>query len=150
MLPRAALELLGLYARRWEQELAYRELKIDLRAGGDFRWPAIRPDTAALLVAMAMVARTRLQVAAQAGVPPLRVSFGRTLAALQPLWMLLSVGGDLLSAARQKALVERVLLQLAGRLLPPKRRARGACASPSKAGRGSTKPNKAKGLMSTS
>ena len=125
-----ALELLALYARRWEQEIAYRELKVDLRAAGDLPLASQTPDTAAqeiaaLLVAMAMVARARLQVARSVGVTPLRVSFGRTLAALQPLWMLLSVGGDLLSARQQKALIERVLTQLAARLLPAKRRERG-------------------------
>ena len=125
-----ALELLALYARRWEQEIAYRELKVDLRASGDLPLASHTPDTAAqeiaaLLVAMAMVARARLQVAQAAGAPALRVSFGRTLAALQPLWMLLSVGGDLLSADQQRALIERVLTQLAGRLLPAKRRERG-------------------------
>ena len=125
-----ALALLALYARRWEQELAYRELKVDLRASGDLPLASHTPDTAAqeiaaLLVALAMVARARLQVAQAAGAPPLRVSFGRTLAALQPLWMLLSVGGDLLSTAQQQALIERVLTRLAGRLLPAKRRARG-------------------------
>ena len=125
-----ALELLALYARRWEQELAYRELKVDLRASGDSPLASHTPDTAAqeiaaLLVAMAMVARARLQVAEAAGAPLRRVSFGRTLGALQPLWMLLSVGGDLLSAEQQKAFIDRVLLQLAGRLLPAKRRARG-------------------------
>lgn len=125
-----ALELLGLYARRWEQELAYRELKVDLRASSDLPLASHTPDTAAqeiaaLLVAMAMVARTRLQVAQGAGATPLRVSFGRTLAALQPLWMLLSMGGDLLSPKQQQALVERVLKQLASRLLPAKRRERG-------------------------
>ncbi len=125
-----ALELLALYARRWEQEIAYRELKVDLRASGHLPLASHTPDTAAqeiaaLLVAMAMVARARLQVAQAAGATPLRVSFGRTLAALQPLWMLLSVGGDLLSAQQQKALIDRVLKQLAGRLLPAKRRERG-------------------------
>ena len=125
-----ALELLALYARRWEQELAYRELKVDLRASGDSPLASHTPDTAAqeiaaLLVAMTMVARTRLPVAQAAGAAPLRVSFGRTLAALQPLWMLLSVGGDLLSAEQQKALIERVLARLGGRLLPAKRRERG-------------------------
>ena len=125
-----ALELLALYARRWEQELAYKELKVDLRASGASPLASHTPDTAAqeiaaLLVAMAMVGRTRLQVAQAAGVDFLRVSFGRTLAALQPLWMLLSVGGDLLSAAQQAAMIERVLTQLAGRLRPAKRRARG-------------------------
>ena len=69
-------------------------------------------------MAMAMVARAHLQVAHIAGATPLRVSFGRTLSALQPLWMLLNVGDDLVSAEQQKALIERVLAQLAGRLLP--------------------------------
>ena len=125
-----ALALLALYARRWEQELAYRELKVDLRASGDSSLASHTPDTAAqeivaLLVAMAMLARARLQIAEAAGAAALRVSFGHTLAALQPLWMLLSVGGDLLSASQRRAFVARVLRPLTGQLLPPKRRARG-------------------------
>ena len=74
---------------------------------------------------MAMVARARLQIAEAAGATALRVSFGRTLAALQPLWMLLSVGGDLLSASQQRAFIARVLRPLTGQGLLPKRRARG-------------------------
>lgn len=73
---------------------------------------------------MAMVARARLPVAQESGVGPLRVSFGRTLAALQPLWLVLSVGGDLLAPDQQPALIARVLERLAGRLLPPKRQCR--------------------------
>ena len=42
-----ALELLALYARRWEQELAYRELKVDLRASGESLLASHTPDTAA-------------------------------------------------------------------------------------------------------
>ena len=125
-----ALDLLGLYARRWEQEIAYRELKVDLRASGDSPLASHTPDTAAqeivaLLVAMAMVARARLQIAEAAGATALRVSFGRTLAALQPLWMLLSVGGDLLSASQRRAFIARVLRPLTGQGLLPKRRTRG-------------------------
>ena len=60
----SGLESLGLYARRWEQELAYHELKVDLRASGDSALASHTPDTAAqeiaaLLVALAMVARAR-------------------------------------------------------------------------------------------
>ena len=82
--------LLSLYARRWEQEIAYRELKVNLRASGDSPLANHTPDTAAqkivaLLVAMAMVARARLQIAEAVEAATLRVSFGRTLAALQPL-----------------------------------------------------------------
>jgi len=124
-----ALELLGLYARRWEQELAYHELKVDLRASGDSPLASHTPETAAqeiaaLLVALAMVARTRLQAAEKAGVAPLRVSFGRTLAALQPLWLFLSMGAEILSPDQQRAFIALALDRLAERLLPPKRRAR--------------------------
>ena len=126
-----ALALLGLYARRWEQELAYHELKISLRGSGDIPLAGHTPETAAqevaaLLVGLAMVARTRLQTARVAGVAatPLRVSFGRTLAALQPLWVVLDAGADLLTAEQQRLLTERVLAPLSRRLLPTKRRAR--------------------------
>ena len=126
-----ALALLGLYARRWEQELAYHELKVSLRGSGDVPLAGHTPETAAqevaaLLVAVAMVARARLQAAASAGTPatPLRVSFGSVLSALQPLWLVLSAGADLLDAVQQQALSERVLGQLADHLLPAKRRAR--------------------------
>lgn len=126
-----ALGLLALYARRWEQELAYHELKVDLRASGDAPLASHTPETAAqevaaLLLALALLARARLQAGDAAGVAPLRVSFGRLLAGLQPLWDVLSVGGDLLSAAQRQALTERVIARIARRLLPAKRRARGS------------------------
>ena len=38
-----ALELLGFYARRWEQEIAYCELKVDLRASEN-RAPTVAPE----------------------------------------------------------------------------------------------------------
>lgn len=126
-----ARTLLGLYARRWEQELAYHELKVSLRASGDVPLAGHTPETAAqevaaLLVGVAMVARARLQSAADAGMAatPLRVSFGRTLATLQPLWLVLNAGADLLSSEQQRLLTERVLGPLSRRLLPAKRRAR--------------------------
>lgn len=124
-----ALELLGLSARRWEQEIAYHELKVDLRASGDSPLASHTPDTAAqeiaaLLMALAMVARTRLQAAEQAGVAPLRVSFGRTLATMQPLWLFLSMGADILQPEQQRAFIALALERLAARLLPPKRRSR--------------------------
>ena len=126
-----ALDLLGLYARRWEQELACHELKVSLRGCGDTPLAGHTPETAAqevaaLLAGVAMVARARLQAAtgSEAASTPLRVSFGRTLAALQPLWLVLDAGADLLSAEQQRLLTQRVLAPLSRRLLPAKRRAR--------------------------
>jgi hypothetical protein len=125
-----ALALLALYARRWEQELAYHELKVDLRASGKAPLASHTPETAAqeiaaLLLALCLLAGARLQAAQQAGVSSLRASFGCTLAGLRPLWEVLSVGGDLLSADQRRALTERVIGRIAKRLLPLKRRQRG-------------------------
>jgi hypothetical protein len=73
-------------------------------------------------LAMAMRARGRLESAVRAGVEPLSISFGQTLALLAPLWQLLSVGADLLSPAQTHAWVERLLAELALALLPPRRK----------------------------
>jgi hypothetical protein len=148
-----ALELLGLYAWRWEQELAYHELKVELRGGGDSPLVSHTPETAAqeiaaLLVALAMVARARLQAAQKAGVTPLRVSFGRTLAALQPLWMFLSMGAEILKPDQRRAFIALALERLSSQLLPPKRRARScprAVRQPIKSWPRLTKPQSHKG-----
>jgi hypothetical protein len=71
---------------------------------------------------MALLARARLEGAIRAGVEPLRISFGQTLALLGPLWQLLSVGADLLTPAQTRAWVERLLDELALAVLPPRRR----------------------------
>lgn len=123
-----ALELVALYARRWEWEVFAREMKIDLRASGAARPLASHTlhtaaqEIAALFLAMALLARTRLAGAARAGVEPLRVSFGQTLALLGSLWQLLSVGADLLTPVQTRLWVERLHDELALAVLPPRRR----------------------------
>ena len=64
-----AKELIGLYVRSWEQELFYRELKLQV-AGGDLLGSntpeTAQQEIAALLIASALVAEERLAVAAEA------------------------------------------------------------------------------------
>lgn len=121
-----AHELLVLYAQRWEMELATDELKNKLHRG--HRLKSLTPATAvqelaALVLAQAVVARVRSRVAAEAGVPTLRVSFGKSLAEVQALWRVLEWGAEVLTPQQVTALVKGCVESLV-RQLTPRRRAR--------------------------
>ena len=118
-----ALELAQLYAQRWEEELYFRQLKIDLRRGDLLQ--SQTPETAmqelaAMIICSALMAHYRAQ-AAQAEVPPLQISFGLTLELLRPFWLIAALGPDLLDSAAQKVLLERALQFLLQNALKPRR-----------------------------
>lgn len=121
-----AQELIELYARRWEHELYYREMKRQLRKNEVLQSHTVETgaqEIAALVLASALLARARNQAAATGeATPVLRVSFVKTLELMRPLWLTLALGGDLLSARQKEQLTER-FLERAGRLVT-RRRAR--------------------------
>lgn len=120
-----ALELAELYARRWEHELYYRELKRELRKTDLLQSHTVETaaqELAALVLASALLAAERAR-AARGTVPALRVSFVKVLALVQPLWLMLSVLDDLISAEVKAKAVKRIYRQLR-RCVTPKRRAR--------------------------
>lgn len=123
-----ALELAQLYAQRWQHELYYRELKVELRGGELLQ--SHTPETAAqevaaLVVASALVAQARAE-AANGAVPVLQVSFVKLLTLVRTLWLTLDLGGDLLTARQQQALVARFWAQ-ARALLTRRRRVPRSC-----------------------
>jgi hypothetical protein len=101
-----ALELAQLYAKRWEHELYYRQMKRELRDS-----PLLlsqTPDTAAqevaaMILATSLLAHQRLSAGDQ-GHPAHRISFVKTLALVRPLWIMLALAGAFLS--------ERQLIQI--------------------------------------
>lgn len=104
-----ALELAREYAQRWQHELYYREMKLELRTGDLLQ--SHTPETAAqevaaLVVATALIAQTRAEAAGDA-VPVLQVSFVKLLELVRTLWLTLELGEDLLSVSQQRALVAR-------------------------------------------
>ena len=121
-----AAELLALYARRWEQEVFYKELKVDTRST-----PRLQSQTpltgaqeiAALILADAVLVDHRLAAAPVGEVGVLRISFRKTREALRGLWQFLQVTSDLLSAKAVRLVVRRTRHQLAEMAIP-KRRAR--------------------------
>lgn len=118
-----AMELLQLYGQRWEQELSYKELKVDLRGGELLASHSVETaaqEVACLLIAQSLVAEWRLAVG---GAAVLRVSFAKVRVQLEGLWMALRVSPGILSAEQEARLVESNLVFLR-RTLNPGRRAR--------------------------
>lgn len=125
----SASELIALYARRWEQEVFYRELKVQVARGDLLQ--SHTPETAvqeiaALLMASALVAQERLAAAAEAGgeveaAGAVRISLSICLEHTQALWIVLSAAQGLMDEAAQRELVRRVRAQIAACALPPRR-----------------------------
>lgn len=120
-----ALELAKLYARRWEHELYYREVKRVLRKDELLNSHTVETaaqEIAALLLASALIARERVHAAADE-LPVLRISFAKTLELLRPLWLVFALGDDLLTEDQKRQLTERFYAQ-ARRCATPQKRAR--------------------------
>lgn len=117
--------LMELYARRWEQETFYRELKVDLRSH-----PLLRSHTAetagqeiaALFLAYALLVDERVKAADQGEVSVLQISFVKTLQMVRGLWQLLELTKGLLDARGVKRLVARALKQLARKAIGRRRK----------------------------
>lgn len=120
-----ASELVELYAKRWEHELFYRELKRQLRKSALLQSHTVTTaaqEIAALMLAAALLAKERDRAAA-GQVPVLRVSFAKLLELIRPLWLTLALGDDVLEEWQKQELVQR-FYRKAGTYLTPKRRAR--------------------------
>jgi len=119
-----AAQLLALYGRRWEQELFYKELKVDMRST-----PYLQSHTpltaaqeiAALILAYAVLVDYRIEAAAGGALGVLRISFMKTLQVVQGLWQFLEVSADLLSPAQVRLVVRRSLRQIADMAIPKRR-----------------------------
>ncbi len=121
-------ELSALYARRWEHELYYREIKRDLRKGSVLQSHTVETgaqEIAAVVLASALLARERARAAAGT-TPVLRVSFVKTLELMRPLWLTLALGGDLLSTRQKQQLTAR-FLERAGRYVTRRRKRPRSC-----------------------
>lgn len=116
-----AAELLALYARRWEQEIMYKQLKIDMRQApllNSHTPHTAAQEVAALVLAHALVAQTRLKAA---GTEVLRISFGKTLVLVRSLWLTLAAGHGIISKKQAQALTRQMLAFLSHTVLPPRR-----------------------------
>lgn len=121
----SAAELVHLYMSRWEQELYFRELKWHLGLNDLVR--SQTPETAAQEVA-AMIIGSSLIAHERAKLKPdeqlqHRLSFIKTWETLEPLWLALLLGAEILTGRQKQALCER-FYEFAARHLMPKKRSR--------------------------
>ncbi len=125
-----AQQLLELYARRWEQELFYKELKLQVNQGSLLagqRTETAAQQVAAMMIACSLLAEERLAVAAvspdqavrQAGA--LRISFAMCQEYVAALFLVLQSSEGLMDKQAQGELVRRVRVQIAEAALPPRR-----------------------------
>jgi hypothetical protein len=118
-----ARELIDLYITRWEQELYFRELKSEL--GVNDLLQSQTPETAAQEVA-AMIIGSSLIAGERSKLKPgeelsHRISFIKVWETLEPLWLTLLLGADILTETQKQQLCERFYGIAARRLMQKKR-----------------------------
>lgn len=119
-----AEELLALYARRWEQEMAFKQCKVDLRGGdllSSYTVETAMQEVAALLIAQSLVAEVRLAVADGADVEAVRISFVKVLDELRGLWLIFARIGESLSERQKKRLIAQMNEALRDQMTPKRR-----------------------------
>ena len=119
-----AMELLALYAQRWEIEIGYKELKVELRGGmllSSHTVETAAQEIAALLMAQAVLVQVRMAAGAYAGVAVLRISFVKVLQLVRTLWMWVDAGGDMFTAEQLAYCVRRIMRRLARAVSRPRR-----------------------------
>ena len=125
--PRTApgLELAQVYARRWEHELYFGEVKRQRRKSALLQSHTVETaaqEIAALVLASALIATERAR-AAGGDVPVLRVSFGKVLELVTPMWLTLQLGEGLLTTRQTDHMLKRAYA-LMRHCVTPRRRSR--------------------------
>jgi hypothetical protein len=118
-------ELIQLYATRWEEELYFRELKRELQLNNVLY--SQTPETAAqevaaMIIGSSLIAEERSNLK-PGQCPTHRISFIKVWETLEPLWLTLLVGADLLTDTQKQQLCER-FHQLASQRAMAKKRTR--------------------------
>jgi hypothetical protein len=118
-----ALELITLYTTRWEEELYFRELKRELRLNNVLY--SQTPETAAqevaaMIIGSSLIAEERSNLE-PGQCPTHRISFIKVWEILEPLWLTLLLGADILTETQKQQLCERFYALASQRTMAKKR-----------------------------
>jgi hypothetical protein len=119
------MELLKLYGFRWEHEIFYKELKINMRGGDVLQ--SHTPETAAqevaaLLMACALIAEQRLEAGRTGEINPLSISFSKTLEQINAFWLILAVSEGLLTEKTKRDMLLRIKESIIRQATPPRQK----------------------------
>ena len=115
------------YAERWEQELYYRELKLDVRNAPILASHTVETalqEVSAVVLASAALARLRVVAADQLDLPASRMSFFKVMLATQQLWNTLEFIGAQLSPAQRAQVWDKYMDTVRDTAVLPERRER--------------------------
>lgn len=122
-----AVEMAENYARRWEHEVAYREMKLDVRSApllASHTLETAQQEVLAVVLAMAAVTRLRIEAGETLGVPVLGVSFLKVLQLTRQLWESFAWSEGAITPQLSALLCAHYFAALRRRALLPPRRAR--------------------------
>lgn len=122
-----ASALVELYVQRWEHELTYRELKLDIRRGDvlDSHTPGTAlQELAAIVLALAAVAQVRAAATEPLAQPARRISLRKLLLATLSLWEAFELAGATLTPQQKAHALQRYFARLKREAILPQRRPR--------------------------
>lgn len=123
----ASLEMLRLYGKRWEQELYYKQLKIDLH-GGELlqsgRAETALQEIASLILASAILSQERLLLGTSQDLSSIRISFAKVREHLDVIWFAIRSTLGIVSDEQQKAIIANILEITRREVIIPPRRSR--------------------------
>ena len=120
-----AMELVALYARRWEQEIAFRELKEHLHSDillKSHTIPTAVQEICALFMAQAIVVSARREVATSQDIPILQISFEKVLVACRHLCWLWATAGNEIKPDTWARIVKKTMQEIAWQATQPRRK----------------------------
>ena len=118
-----ARELIALYASRWEQELYFRELKRELAINDLLRSQTVETaaqEVAAMIIGSSLIAQERASLKPGEELCH-RISFIKVWETLEPLWLTLMLGADILSEEQKQQLTDRFYWLASTRKMAKKR-----------------------------
>ena len=104
-----AQELVSLYMKRWEEELYFRELKRELGVNNLLRSQTVETaaqEVAAMIIGSSLIAHERALLKPGEELSH-RISFIKVWETLEPLWLTLLLGADILSEKQKQQLADR-------------------------------------------
>jgi hypothetical protein len=119
----SALDLAQLYARRWEHELYFREVKRQMRRTDLLQSHTVETaaqEIAAIVLASALLAVERTR-AAGGVVPVLRVSLAKMIPIVEGMWFTLDVAAPVLSERQTRYILARMYQRMRRHITPPRR-----------------------------
>jgi hypothetical protein len=118
-----AHELVQLYASRWEQELYFRELKRELKLNNLLHSQTPQTaaqEVAAMIIGSSLIAEERSKLNPGESLSH-RISFIKVWETLEPLWLTLLLGADILTETQKQQLCERFYTLASRRCMAKKR-----------------------------